>query len=124
MKGNKLKYAKYEDSHNRTIIFSSVESDYDHSYRRCSYVSMANRSETMVGRILVLFQHIFLDKSATFAYVSWFQDIYKDAESGLTYVLDTVQTQSVVPIEVLSRPLVVASDDEETEKLWILNLKV
>lgn len=32
-------------------------------------------------------------------------------------------SQSVVPIKILSPPLVVAYDDEETDKIWILNLK-
>ena len=45
-----------------------------------------------------------------------------DTDSKLNFVLTSAQTQSVVPVVALSKPLVVAYADEELDKLWILNL--
>ena len=119
--GIRVKFVKYRDSHNSSVTLSSAESDHENSYRRCSYVAARNETPIKVGRIVALFQHSFLSVVTTFAYVSWFTDIHKDPDSKLLYALTSAQSQSVVPIKALSSPLVVAYDDEETEKLWILN---
>jgi len=78
-------------------------------------------SVLMVGRIVTIFEHSFLS-TTTFAYVSWFDGPYRDTETNLVFVLTSAQTQSVTPIMSLSKPLVVAYDDEELDKIWILNL--
>lgn len=69
----------------------------------------------------MIFRHTFLSSTTTFAYVSWFDRHVEDVRTHLRYVLTATQTQSIVPINVLSKPLVVAFDEEEVEKLWILN---
>ena len=74
-----------------------------------------------IGRIIALFRHTFLSKTTTFAEVSWFDDVYTDPDSGLIYILTSAQIQSVHSSTTLSRPLVVAHDDEEIDKMWILN---
>lgn len=117
----KLKYFTYKDSHNRSVMLTSVDSDREHTYRRCSYVSTHMGSVLMVGRIVTIFEHSFLS-TTTFAYVSWFDGPYRDTETNLVFVLASAQTQSVTPIMSLSKPLVVAYDDEELDKIWILNL--
>ena len=76
----------------------------------------------MIGRIVTIFEHSFLSTTNAFAYVSWFDGPYTDSESNLVFVLTSSQTQSITPIGSLSNPLVVANDDEEPDKLWILNL--
>ena len=118
--GTQMKNFVYKTSNNRTIMLSSAESDCEYSYRRCSYVR-SNESSLQIGRILMLFHHSFLSETTSFAYVSWFDNVHEDCESKLIYVLSSAQTQTVVPIKALSKPLVVACDDEESEKLWILN---
>lgn len=70
-------------------------------------------SPVMVGRIVTLFQHRFLSVVTTFAYVSWFDDLHEDPDSNLMYALASAQSQSTVPINALSSPLVVAFDDEK-----------
>ena len=117
----KLSTITYKDPYNRSVTLSSMESDCEHTYRRCSYVSSANTTSPMVGRVVTLFEHIFMSTATRFAYVSWFDSLHYDSDSGLAYVLASVQTQIVVPVKALSRPLVVAFDDEEPEQLWILN---
>ena len=75
------------------------------------------------GRILTIFRHTFLSAtSSVLVFVSWFENAVKDRDTNLTYVLMSSQTQSIVPIIALSKPLIVAFDEEEYEKLWILNL--
>lgn len=39
----------------------------------------------------------------------------------LMFVLTSGQSQSIVPVTALTKPLVIARDDEEVDKLWILN---
>jgi len=102
-------------------MLTSVDSDREHTYRRCSYVSTHMGSVLMVGRIVTIFEHSFLS-TTTFAYVSWFDGPYRDTETNLVFVLASAQTQSVTPIMSLSKPLVVAYDDEELDKIWIPNL--
>ena len=117
----RLKHFTYKDSHGRTIKLSTMESEQDYLYRRCSYVSTSIDNTLTYGRILMIFRHSFLSYTTTFAYVSWFDRHVEDAHTHLRYVLTATQTQSIVPINVLSKPLVVAFDEEELEKLWILN---
>ena len=107
----------YLDSHRRIIKLSSVKSDRDSSYCCCSFVYA---SLPKIGRILSLFEHTFLS-TASFAEVAWFDSVYSDSDSNLTYVLGNSQTLSIVPILTLSKPLVVAYD-EDTDKLWILDI--
>ena len=109
----KLKHFAYKDLHNRSITVSSVESDRDHSYCCSSYVT----NPPSIGRVVTLFEHTFL-ATTTFAYVSWFDGPYTDPETNFA----NAQTQSVLPVKLLSKPLVMAYDDEEIDKLWILNL--
>ena len=113
-----LKQFTYLDSHRRIIKLSSVKSDCDSSYCCCSFVSSLDASPPKIGRILSLFEHTFL-ATASFAEVAWFDSVYSDSDSNLTYVLGNSQTLSIVPILTLSKPLVVAHDDEDTDKLWI-----
>ena len=118
----KLRQYTYRDCHKRSITISSTESDSDHSYCCSSYVALlSDTTPSLIGRIVTLFQHTFLS-TATFAYMSWFDGPYRDQQSDLVYVFGNAQTQSVVPVTSLSKPLVVAYDDEEIDKIWILNL--
>ena len=54
-------------------------------------------------------------------YVSWFEDTFQDKETNLMYVITNSQEQSLILATLISRPLVVANDEEELDKLWILN---
>lgn len=118
--GVKLKHYHYMDEYGRTVILNGADTEKEHSYSRSSYVS--RKSCTQVGRIIFLFQHLFCDITTIFAYISWFDGPFLDADSKLNYVLCGVEIQSVIPVTELSKPLVVAYDEEESSKLWILNL--
>lgn len=119
--GVQLKRYTYKDCHGRRVVLGSAEFEYEHSYCRSSFVR--DSQSVCVGRIVSLFQHTFLSTTTTFAYISWFDGPYLDTGSKLNFVLTSAQTQSVVPVSTLSKPLVIAMDDEELDKLWILNLK-
>lgn len=117
-----LRHYTCRDCFKRTVTVSSAESDADCSYCCSSYVALlSDTTPAPVGRIVTLFQHTFL-LTTTFAYVSWFDGPYQDRLSNLVYILGSAQTQSVVPVTSLSKPLVVSFDDEEADKVWILNL--
>ena len=105
----------YEDTHGRSIVLSSTETDKEHTYRRNSYIATTDGS-CRVGRIVTLFEHRFLSCTGVFAFVSLFDGPYKDPESKLSYVLASGQMQTVVPIVGLSKPLVIAQDDDESDK--------
>lgn len=116
----KILHFIYRDRHNRSVMLSSIESDHEHSYRRCSFVSSLD-STCKVGRITELFRHEFLSVTTTFAHVHWFDGPYVDVESKLSYVMGPAQVNSIVPVTSLSKPLIIGNDDDESDKLWILN---
>lgn len=120
-KAAKVNILKVTDVHNRTVTMCSVDVEYDHSYTRRSYVSTYKDGRVRVGSIITLFHHTFLSTTTTFAYVSFFDGPFKDCDSTLSYVLTNTQTQYVIPVTSLSKPLVSALDEEEPSKLWILN---
>lgn len=122
--GVMLKRFTYKDTHNRTIVLCTADSDHEHSYCRCSYVASTTMgsSHVHVGRIMTLFEHTFLSTTTTFAYISWLDGPYLDTDSNLHFTLVGPQGQSLLPVSKLSKPLVTAEDDEEVGKLWILNL--
>ena len=118
----RVKYFSYHDFHGRQIKLRTIETEQEYSRSYCSYVSASIDNVLKIGRILTLFNHTFLSKTTTFAYVSWFEDVFEGVEANLTYVITSSQTQSTVPVNMLSKPLVVAFDGVEQNKLWILNL--
>lgn len=117
----KIRHYVYKDYHNRLITISSSESDSDTSYCCSSYVANLQVTPISVGRIVTLFEHTFISTS-TFAYISWFDGPYRDAETNLLYAFASSLTQSVMPVKLLSKPLVIAYDDEEIDKIWFLNI--
>ena len=113
----------YNDHHNRTIKYTGAETELQNSYTRSSYVFIAAQQGIQVGRIIFLFNHVHLSCTTTFAYVSWFDGPFTDCESDLMYVLTNTQTQAVVQVSSLSKPLITAFDEDEPGKLWVLNCK-
>ena len=111
----------YHDHHRRTVKLTTTETELEQSHSR-SYVSIAGTDGTQVGCIISIFNHDHASHTTTFAEVSWFDGPITDRESKLCYVLTTAQSQSVVPIISLSRPLITAFDEHEPGKLWVLNL--
>ena len=101
---------------------TTAEMEREHSYTRCSYISTSDERGVRVGRIMSMFDHTHSSRTLTFAYVSWFDTPVTDGDTRLRFVDTTVQSQGVIPITSLSKPLVTAFDKEEPGKLWILNL--
>ena len=116
------KYVTRTTASGRLINISSTEKDMCNSYVSNSHVSSSVTGKVMIGRILSIFDHKLTSVSRTFAYMSWFEGPYLDKQCKLNYVLCNVQTQSVVLLSSLSNPYVTALDEQEPEKLWILNL--
>lgn len=116
------KQLTYMDLHKRTIRLNTAEIENEHSFTRCSYVSTSGTNGIRVGRIISLFDHAYSAHTSTFAYVSWFEGPFVEEDSKLWFVDTTVQSQFVIPVTSLSKPLVTAFDEEEPGKLWILNI--
>ena len=115
-----MKWFTYQDEHHRTIKFSRADAEHYFSHTRSSYVS--NEARTKVGQIVSIFSHRLVSQDTVFARICWFDGPYVDGDSRLCYVFTTTEYMSVVPIKEYTRPHVVAMDDEEPEKLWILDL--
>ena len=111
----------YMDHHKRVVRLTTAEADREHSHVRCSYISSSTQDGVTVGRIVSLFHHVHRSRTTAFAYVSWFDGPFTDDDSQLTFVDTSVQSQSVTPVVSLSKPLLVAFDEEEAGKLWIIN---
>ena len=118
-----MKHVTYTDHHRRTIRLTTADTEREQSHTRCSYISTMHRGSVAVGRIMSIFDHTHSSHTLTFAYVSWFDTPSTDRDTKLMFVDTTVQSQSVIPITSLSKPLVTAFDEEEPGRLWILNLK-
>ena len=63
------------------------------------------------------------NNSVEFVCVLIFSHLSKDKESGLWWVNTSRFTETVVPVCQISKPLVTAQDDEDNNKLWILNYR-
>ena len=118
-KANKVLRYTYVDTHNRQI---TITSDKDNSYSRSSYVCMVDGSNYRVGRIYGIFHHQFQSTQTTFVNVYWFDGPYLDKDSQLHYVITESDSFTIVPFKYVSPPLVVAQDDENPKRLWILIL--
>ena len=116
----RLKSFSYLDSHGRKIKLCAMESDKEYSYRCCFYI-YATIESLMYGRIFSLFSYTFISTTTTFAYVAWFESPIKGRDTKLSNGFTNVQHQSIVPVSLLSSLVVVAFDDQEPEKLWILS---
>lgn len=65
-KATRVKYFTYIDSNGRNIKLSTVESDREYLYRRCSYISACIDNVLTFGRILTIFHHNFLSTSTSY----------------------------------------------------------
>ena len=117
----RLKSKQYLTETGRKVTISSADTDTEASYVSNSYVSSDIEGEILVGRILTLFVHTHNSLPTEFAYVSWFDGPYLDNSCNLHYVYCTSCKETVVLLSSLSLPYVTAFDEQEPEKLWLLN---
>ena len=120
-----LKYHKYQDHHHRTIIIGSEKSECHNSFFLNSYVSANLSSVQCFGRVQFLFSHEFSSVSTIFAFVSWYKGPDTDPESGLSCVSVvtplTPKRNPIISVSQLSKPYIIARDDIDVNKVWILN---
>ena len=114
--------------HGRTVRLTSKEADEMSSGCKSSFVYLSKSEalkETLFGQILFVFQHSFRGSTSVLAYVNWFEKYHIDKQSNLIYVNQESQSKycPVVPVSQLSKPLVTASDPENSNQLWILNFQ-
>ena len=81
-----------------------------------SIVAVNNTNGIQFGKVL----H-FKNKLIESACVLVFSVTTQDKESSLWWVKISRFTEKIVPVEEISKPLVTANDDEDYNKLWILN---
>ena len=120
----KLLSTKYthKDQHNWSIKFGSVLSEHENTVQISSYIHLSKTSCSF-GRIQFIFEHHF-HNTHKLVCVHWYDDATTDQSSGLKYV-DTrtknVSMSSIVYLNDISKPLVLAKDEIDQHKLWILN---
>ena len=117
----RLKYANHLTESGRNIRVTSSDMDSYNSYTSNSHVSSSIEQKLCVGCVISIFEHTYLSSTRIFAYVSWFGEPFFDTQSNLHYVFCNKQTQSIVLFPSLSSPYATAHDDQEPEKLWILD---
>ena len=78
---------------------------------------------TGLGSIKFFLCHSFLDKPYTLAYIDWYGDFVRDAESGIILVpkISLKKQNPFICISSILKRLVIAPHENEPDKLWILN---
>ena len=111
----------YRSSHGRKVILTGKDGDTKSSTSSFVFTRRSDGS-FIFGQVEFIFVHTFCGKDTTFAFVNWFCNPKKDADSGLMYVkIDSTSTfNPVILVSKLSGPLVTAVDRGESSKLWIL----
>ena len=114
----------------RTVTLRCEESENALSCMCSSYIVAHKANDTIFGRIKFMFEHTFNCSTICLGYVNWYSGYSTDTETGLIFVCqDSVQSsddQSICPVirlSEISRPLVIAIDPDDDNKLWILNFK-
>ena len=88
-----------------------------------SIVAVQNDSDVKIGNVLKFTCQKMEDKFVESACVSVFPQLNEDEESGLWWVNTGSFTEKLVPLGEISKPLVTAKDDDDRNKLWILNYR-
>ena len=90
-----------------------------------SVVAVKTSSHVKFGKVLYFIhanlQHV--AQAVESACVQLFSSPVEDKESGLWYVDESRFVQKTVPVSFISRPLVTAKDEDDSNKLWILNFR-
>ena len=86
-------------------------------------VALQNVSEVKFAKVLKFISQSVEDKSVASACVHIFSLLTEDKESGLWWVNANRFTENLVPLCDISKPLLTANNDEDVNKLWILNYR-
>lgn len=88
-----------------------------------SIVAVKSVSDVKFGMVVKFTCQNIESTFVEFACVHIFSRQTEDRESGLWWVSTNQFTENSVPLSHISKPLVTAKDDEDVNKLWILNYK-
>ena len=116
-----LDFYTYQDVHGRSIRISTESSDSPQV--SSSHISMKHPTSSPVfGQVKSIFEHSCNGVKNTFVNVHWFSNPQIDTESGLIFVCTDCDCSipNIVPITLISKPLVTAIDSDTPTKLWIL----
>lgn len=102
-----------------------VCTDREKSGNLSSIIAVRMSSQVEFGKILNFIQANFQQEGLVVesACVQLFSAPVKDRKSGLWYVDKRKFAQKTVPVSLISRPLVTAHDENECNRLWILNYR-
>lgn len=88
-----------------------------------SIVAVQSVSDVKFGKVLKFTCQKVEDKFVESACVYAFSHLNEDEDSGLWWVNTSIFTEKLVPLCDISKPLVTAKDDDDKNKLWILNYR-
>ena len=86
-------------------------------------VAVQNVSDMKFGKVFKFTCQKVDNKLVESACVHVFSHLTEDEESGLWWVNTSIFTETLVPLSDISKPLVTAKDDDNLNKLWILNYR-
>ena len=89
-----------------------------------SIVTLRNVTDVKFGRVVKFMSQNVEKRSVESACVHIFSLLIEDKESGLWWVNTSRFTEEIVPLCDISKPLVTAKDDDNVNKLWILNNQI
>lgn len=116
-----------KDKHRRSVRYGSMIAETSSTVRVSSYVHL--RSDQAIdceafGRIKYIFCSNFNGNTHVLAYIHWYKKSTTDLESGLKYFQLSSHNKSmpaIVPLTALSKPLIHALDEDNPDRLWIIN---
>ena len=116
------------DKYRRTVRYGSVFAEQSSKVRVSSYIHINSPGHPMdhdiFGRIKFIFLSKFNGNKHVLAYMHWYNRSTTDQETSLKYFHLSSHNRSIpsiVPLTALSKPLIHAIDDNNPDKLWIIN---
>ena len=115
-----------KDKHRRSVRYGSMIAEKSSTVRVSSYVHLCSGRTIdceAFGRIKFIFCSNFNGNAHVLAYIHWYKST-TNQESGLKYSQLSSHNKSmptIVPLTALSKPLIHALDEDNPDRLWIIN---
>ena len=109
-----------ENKYKQEIIYTSQNASISNRHSSCVSIQVTPEI-TQFGGVKFFLSHSFLEQTNVLAYIDWYEHNGRDKVSGITIVIDKTGKSTLVFIARLKDQLVIARDETNPEKLWLLN---
>ena len=112
----------YTNNNRRTLTYRSELSATAERFSSSVSVKLSER-HVEFGNVKFFINHSFNEQQNLLAYINWYSDLTKDAESGLLVatINSEVDRNPYVYVSSIEEQLVIAQDEEDCNKVRILN---